>query len=134
MKNIIFIVVLMLSFTLHSQDSFKVSGTLLNSNQNTTVIIYIPDTEGNWQYKDTIYGEDMYQLEVSTNEAYLLRFINPLGDKYLWLDLDNHSGFYTMNVNFEYTTHGVVYYNDEFSQYMSYLVTNDEVQNLFDNH
>jgi hypothetical protein len=131
MKKLLVMILLAMASIVHSQDEFEVQGQLTNADLKTDIIVYVVDTAGLWTCRDTTTFSNTYHMMMSTNETYLLRFTSSLGDKYLWLELDENPGYYTMNVNFEWTTHGVVYYNQEFQKYVSYLVTNDQVQELF---
>jgi hypothetical protein len=133
MKNLLLIALLFIIQGVYSQNEFIAVGSLYNDNADSTAVrMYVVANDGTWTLDTLMYFKDKYKVIVPSDEAYLLRFSAKQGDKFLWLDLLEPAGSYIMNVNFDLSTHGVIYYNQEYQRYMSYLVDNEEVKDMFD--
>ena len=111
--------------------SFEINGSIIDSTGRTNYILYDVDIHGTWQPTDTTIINDAYDISLVPG-TYLIVFRNRDKAKHLYLDLDSEqSGTYTMNVNFSLDTHAVIYYNNDFQKYFSYLVDNETIVSMY---
>jgi len=132
MKNLLLIVLLAVSSTVYSQ-LFNISGTSLNGEAPITFInIYIPAENTNtWSY---YMGNDIhvknnaeYAMALPIeNNYYLLEFVNGDETKQLYIATPVASN-YMMNVDFNSSNAGIIYYDVENADYTYDIGTPDQL-------
>lgn len=132
MKNLLLIILLAVSSTVYSQ-LFNLSGTSLNGEAPITFInIYIPAENTNtWSY---YMGNDIhvknnaeYAMALPIeNNYYLLEFVNGDETKQLYIATPVASN-YMMNVDFNSSNAGIIYYDVENADYTYDIGTPDQL-------
>lgn len=136
MKNLLLVLVLACSSIVYPQSNFTVSGDVFDGEYwiDDTVevyyLLYEVDSLGLWNQIDVVDIDSSYSLTI-TPATYLVVFRAGEKAKHLYLDI-TRPGKYTMHVNFDWTSHSVIYFNLELNLYDSYLVSDETVKDMYE--
>jgi len=131
MKYFLISLILLVSTIAFSQN-FEIYGSIKDTTGSVKYSLYDVDENGTWKEVDlNVAVQNNYELSLKP-DTYLIVFKNKDKAKHLYLDLDPElSGSYTMHVNFNLDTHGVVHFSSEHQKYVSYLVDNETILAMY---
>lgn len=131
MKSILILLSLSLSSLSFAQQAknFLISGNILNAT-DCSYDLFEVSNEGTWNSIEQGNLGSTYELSLPSEGLYLMVFKNNDDIKHMYLDLSNESVEY-MNVNFDYNSHIIYYYDVDEQKYITYQVGDSTIIEMY---
>lgn len=128
MKRLFLILVILCTSSAWSQNAFTIEGNVLNGTK-VNYSVYEIDNQGLWREVQRTIVDSTYSQSLPL-DTYLMVFRSGEDLKHLYLDLLN-PGEITLDVNFNETTHPVIYYDKVLECYIMYAVKDSHIKDMY---